>query len=118
MRLERKKVKINELADILNVKKFTIKTWEKEFGLSSNLSDSKFYGDKEIAKFALIKELICDKKLSMQDAKRELEAFNQQDSAEHEIKAAEKTEMNPEIENISQQLLQIKEKLIKLREIL
>lgn len=58
MKMERRKLRIKELAEHLSVDQSVIREWEKEFGIRSRCTQNgqKFYTDREIRKFIEIKE--------------------------------------------------------------
>lgn len=53
--ISKRKVKINDLAEQLQVKKFVLRTWEKELGL---VADGGFYGAEQVELLKKIKQLI------------------------------------------------------------
>lgn len=58
MKMERRKLRIKELAEHLSVDQSVIREWEKEFGIRSRRTENgqKFYTDREIRQFVEIKE--------------------------------------------------------------
>jgi len=74
MRMQKRKLKIGELAKLLNVKHFVIRFWEKEFDLAARRTDGnqRLYEEKDLKKFSLIKELLYDKKFTIAGAKEYL----------------------------------------------
>jgi DNA-binding transcriptional MerR regulator len=75
MKMSKRHYRIGELAEALNVEKFVIRFWEKELGIKSYRSQGgqRFYEDKDFQKFALVKELLYQKKYTLAGAKKELE---------------------------------------------
>ena len=74
MKTEKRKVRIGELAQTLNIERFVIRFWEKEFELAAERSDGgqRFYNEQDIKKFSIIKELLYTKKYTIAGAKRYL----------------------------------------------
>jgi len=58
MKMERRKLRIKELAEHLAVDQSVIREWEKEFGIRSRRTENgqKFYTEREIKQFIEIKE--------------------------------------------------------------
>lgn len=72
MRMERKKLRIGDLAEMLEVKRFVIRFWEKEFNLKSLRSDGgqRHYDNQDYQRFALIKKLLYQDRLTIEGAKK------------------------------------------------
>jgi DNA-binding transcriptional MerR regulator len=77
--MDQRKFRIGELAEQLNVKKFVIRFWEKEFGLRSDRSGGgqRFYSQDDFNKFALIKSLLYEQKFTIPGAKNQLKNMNE-----------------------------------------
>lgn len=75
MKMSKRHYRIGDLAKALNVEKFVIRFWEKELGVKSNRSKGgqRFYEEKDFQRFALIKDLLYQKKYTLAGAKNELE---------------------------------------------
>ena len=127
MKTEKRKVRIGELAQTLNIERFVIRFWEKEFELDAERSDGgqRFYSEQDIKKFCLIKELLYTKKYTIAGAKRylkknsaELESgtiiaaskISNQDKNQHQ-----ETKQYPAVIH---QLRTLHQKLLRLRELL
>jgi DNA-binding transcriptional MerR regulator len=70
-----------EIAKELNIKKFLVRFWEKEFNLKLKHSgaDNRCYLQHDLAVFATIKDLIHNKKMSLSQAKKKMqEVLNNQ----------------------------------------
>lgn len=65
----RKFYKADELASILGIKKFVIRTWESQFDLNRSTTQ---YSEEDLEVFSTIKELLYEKKLSPTAAKEQL----------------------------------------------
>lgn len=74
MKMSTRQYRIGELAEKLNVEKFVIRFWEKEFNINSYRSQGgqRFYKDKDFEKFQLVKTLLYEKKYTIAGAKKEL----------------------------------------------
>ena len=57
MKMEKRKFRIGELAKLLEVERFVIRFWEKEFSIKSHRSEGgqRFYDEKDYEKFQQIK---------------------------------------------------------------
>lgn len=64
---QKRKLKIGDIADILNVKKFVVRVWEKEFNLDK--SGAGAYTEEDLSLFKKIKELMAQK-VSVAEAKQ------------------------------------------------
>lgn len=58
--MQEQKFRIGQMADKLNVEKFVIRFWEKEFNLKPERSQGlqRFYTHKDLARFEYIKDLL------------------------------------------------------------
>ena len=123
MKMEKKKIRIGELAENLTVERFVIRFWEKEFGLTSTRSSGgqRFYTEEDLAAFTRIKELLYNLGFTIQGAKKQL-AIEKANGAqlttleEPQKKGARKT--NWEQEQLVAQIGDLKKQLKKLRELL
>lgn len=78
----KKKVKLNDLSDLLKIKKSTIKSWEKEFNLPSLSAEStqKLYSEQEVKLLKLIKKMLYEEKLSYQEIQEKITLFLQNEA--------------------------------------
>lgn len=131
MKMQKRQFRIGELANYLNVEKFVIRFWEKEFDVHTTRSTGgqRFYDDKDIEKFLYIKELLYQKGYTIHGAKQQFKektkrkAINNGD--DHKILASQKTTFEHEEipakqnrEHLEQQIIELQKKLLKLRELL
>lgn len=81
------KFRIGDLAHELKVKKYVIRFWEKEFGLSSDRSQGgqRFYTQDDLNTFIQIKDLLYTQKFTIAGAKKHLKIG----SSVKELKAAQ-----------------------------
>lgn len=75
MKQNHQQFRIGTLAHQLGVKKFVIRFWEKEFGITSHRSNGgqRFYKLADFEQFKLIKELLYEKGFTIAGAKKILE---------------------------------------------
>ena len=74
MRMQKRKFRIGELAKQLELEKFVIRFWEKEFDIKSTRSTGgqRFYEEKDVATFELIKDLLYHQGFTIAGAKQQL----------------------------------------------
>lgn len=133
MKMQKRQFRIGELATYLSVEKFVIRFWEKEFDLSTSRSEGgqRFYYDKDIEKFLMIKELLYQKGFTIAGAKQQMKDKSKRKHQEVEpteetkIIASHKTTIDQEIvdkqatkAHLEQQIIDLQKKLMKLRELL
>ncbi len=120
MKMEKRKFRIGQLAEHLEVKSSVIRFWEKEFSAKSDRSQGgqRFYDNQDLERFTLIKNLLYEKKFTIEGARLEIQktkgiipskktVFTDQIPSNHLINSAFKAK-----------LLELREKLQKLKEIL
>lgn len=131
MKMQKRQFRIGELANYLNVEKFVIRFWEKEFEVRTTRSagGQRFYDDKDIEKFSAIKDLLYHKGYTIQGAKLQLREQSKRKSGikgeELKIIGSQKTTLDlessakqPSREQLEQQIVDLQKKLLKLRELL
>ncbi len=126
MRMTQREYRIGELAKKLNVEKFVIRFWEKEFNISSHRSKGgqRFYKDKDFEKFQLVKSLLYEKKYTIAGAKKELEQHKHTITSQGSIKvnasrrSLEQKQSTHSYEELCLMLLQVKKQLEKLKALL
>ena len=126
MKMEKRKFRIGELAKLLEVERFVIRFWEKEFSIKSHRSEGgqRFYDEKDYEKFQQIKILLYEKGFTIAGARKQIEKNPELPSLR--IQASQKTTVNEElvesqkeeIKFLSDQILKLQKQLIKLKEIL
>jgi DNA-binding transcriptional MerR regulator len=129
MKMQKRKFRIGELAKLLNVERFVIRFWEKEFILRPTRSQGgqRFYEERDLDRFRQIKELLYEKGFTIAGARKQLK-LKSITPASQTIIASHKIAMEPEdlIEHspsqdrasIEAQIIQLQKQLIKLREML
>jgi DNA-binding transcriptional MerR regulator len=125
--MEQKHFRIGELAEKLNVEKFVIRFWEKEFNIQSHRSEGgqRFYNVKDYERFQRIKTLLYEEGFTIAGAKKVLQEQKGSSRKEASITPCEKTqfdeavvqkstfspEFKEKITSIQAQLKKIKERL-------
>lgn len=119
MKMQQQQFRIGTLAQELDVPKFVIRFWEKEFAIKSSRTDGgqRYYTVEDLSTFKKIKELLYTKKFTIAGAKDALHTRTQNCSS---VVGSTKTTMNnPATVQLSKEmLLQLREKLYKLQRIL
>ena len=126
MKMSKRQYRIGDVAKELKLKKFVLRFWEKELNLTPHRSagGQRFYEEEDFETFKLIKSLLYERKFTLAGAKKELELLK---ARKKPIIASQKTDMSvplPEIMiqepsvNIYSELIEIKQKLKKLQELL
>jgi len=132
MKMQKRKFRIGELAKKLELERFVVRFWEKEFSIKTKRSQGsqRFYDENDLKKFELIKRLLYEEGFTIVGAKKKLR--EKPFSKSEPIIASQKTTMeesskqhkvdksldNEKIEHLSQQIIDLKNKLRKLREML
>ncbi len=133
MKMQKRKFRIGELAQHLDVEKFVIRFWEKEFDMRTTRSTGgqRFYDDYDIERFALIKDLLYQKGFTIAGAKQQLKERAKQRKSlttadETKVIGSQKTTIEDSPintsglsrEQLEQTILDLQQKLLKLRELL
>ncbi len=125
MKMQKRKFRIGELAHHLGVERFVVRFWEKEFGIKSTRSTGgqRFYEERDVEKFKLIKSLLYEKGFTIAGARKQL---GQKRVAQSETKviASQKTtieeiavkKLEKKKEVLTEQIVQLQKKLLQLRE--
>ncbi len=126
MRMEKRKFRIGELAKRLELERFVIRFWEKEFGLKTSRSTGKqrFYSEEDYAKFERIKQLLYQEGFTIAGAKQQLHLEKSNKSSA--VLASSRTTMDlslitqkeEQIMQLNSQITVLKEKLLKLSQLL
>ena len=135
MRMQKRKFRIGELANHLDVERFVIRFWEKEFGIKAHRSTGgqRFYDETDLKKFQTIKELLYEKKFTIAGAKQILAKIPARKHANLEtilashvttFEAPSLKHSNDEhpdeqlSEALCEQLMRLRKSLVKLRNLL
>jgi len=118
MKMQKKQFRIGELAKRLNVERFVIRFWEKEFGLKAHRSDGgqRFYEERDFNKFKQIKKLLYEEGFTISGARQQLKSGTK---SENQLLGSHKTTMEAPAglgENFKGKLVDFRAKLIKLRD--
>lgn len=121
MRMQKRQFRIGELAQYLEVEKFVVRFWEKEFELKPSRSEGgqRFYEEKDIAKFQLIKKLLYDQGFTISGAKKALKDQH----APLQVLASKRTTIDAEptcscSQALHAQIKDLRKQLIKLQDVL
>ena len=132
MRMQKRKFRIGELAKQLNVERFVIQFWEKEFSLKSTRSGGgqRFYDEKDLELFTQIKSLLYAQGFTITGAKKQLKV-NSTPPKQTRIVASQKTTMDDnksmkellsaaekEKKQLEKKIVDLQKQLMKLRELL
>ncbi|UNE35348.1 MerR family transcriptional regulator [Vermiphilus pyriformis] len=114
-KMQHRQFRIGELAKQLSVEKFVIRFWEKEFDLEAIRSrgGQRYYTQKELEHFALIKNLLYNQGFTIAGAKRYLE-HNTSTSRSHG--GATRITADGSSDSVIDSLVQLKEQLLRLQE--
>ncbi len=119
MKMQQQQFRIGTLAQELDVPKFVIRFWEKEFAIKSSRTDGgqRYYTAQDLSTFKKIKELLYTQKFTIAGAKDALQTRTQGSSA---VVGSTKTTMHTQatLQLSKDMLLQLREKLYKLQRIL
>jgi len=124
--MSKRQYRIGELAKQLKLKKFVLRFWEKELDIKPHRSTGgqRFYQEEDFETFKIIKELLYERKFTLAGAKKELSLLK---TNKKPIILSQRTSMSDAIEetmdhqepvNIYRELVSIKQKLVKLQELL
>lgn len=124
MKMQKRKFRIGELATKLCVERFVIRFWEKEFGIKTKRSQGsqRFYDENDLKKFETVKHLLYEEGFTIVGAKKKLKeksvpkgetVLASQKTTMEELppKTADKLAENEKIEQLSQQIIDLKNKL-------
>ncbi len=112
MKMSLQQFRIGELAEYLNIEKFVIRFWEKEFDIKPQRSEGgqRFYTKKDLEHFQTIKSLLYDQGFTITGAKQALEKGTTLNQAAHKTTMEE-----PTIHELSKELLTLKKRLHQLK---
>lgn len=130
MKMQKRRFRIGELAEKLNLERFVVRFWEKEFSIKTKRSQGsqRFYDETDLKRFQHIKKLLYDEGFTISGAKKRLKdklvpkeksiLGSHKTTMEEVAKNDSKSPENEKIELLSQQIIDLKDKLRKLREML
>ena len=117
MRMAKRSFRIGELAKHLDVEKFVIRFWEKQFNLKTTRSvgGQRFYTQDDLDKFKQIKQLLYQDGFTISGAKKYLDNVEQQKT----LRIGTHTTSFDEIElQPHDELIKLKTQLMKLKQLL
>ena len=123
MKMQKKQFRIGDLAKRLDVERFVIRFWEKEFNLKPQRSDGgqRFYEERDFNKFQRIKDLLHHKGFTINGARQQLNNMRYQTvilgshKTTLEKQAAPITALSNKLTN---QITELKQNLLRLRKYL
>jgi len=126
MRMEKRKFRIGELAKRLKLERFVVRFWEKEFGLKTSRSTGKqrFYSEEDFGKFERIKQLLYQEGFTIAGAKQQLTLERNHKSSQvlpssrTTLDLSVITQKEEQIMQLNSQITVLKEKLLKLSQLL
>lgn len=115
-----KQFRIGELSKKLCVEKFVIRFWEKEFNIKPQRSvgQQRFYTEKDLEKFTVIKDLLYQKGFTIAGAKKYI--VDKAPTPRTMLSATKTTlaAQGPQQAQVHKDLLHLRNQLIKLRQLL
>ena len=121
MRMQKKQFRIGELAKKLNLERFVIRFWEKEFEIKSTRSQGgqRFYTQDDCALFDKIRTLLYTEGFTIAGAKKSLKSNSSKNT---KILASKRTSMD-EFETkktvaLQKEIILLRQQLAKLKEVL
>lgn len=123
MRMQKRQFRIGDLAKQLEVEKFVIRFWEKEFEVTTTRSEGgqRFYSEEDFMTFKCIKTLLYDEGFTIAGAKKQLSQSLPKIIGSHKTTLAHDEELktnDDDTSTVKAYLLSLKEELIKLQELL
>lgn len=115
MKMEKRHLRIGQIAKELGIEKFVIRFWEKEFGLRPHRSSGgqRFYEQKDVETFAHIKTLLYEGGYTIAGAKKQLHKKEPMI-----IHTARRTTIETTQQDLFVQLEQLQQQLMKLKDLL
>ncbi|NRB21219.1 MerR family transcriptional regulator [Candidatus Dependentiae bacterium] len=122
MRMQRRQFRIGQLAKDLDVERFVIRFWEREFKIKStrSIGGQRFYNDKDVKTFTFIKELLYDKGFTINGARKHMQLLKEDKKRTRKLIGASQTAIDRIIpaRKINTKIVALQKKLMKLRELL
>lgn len=122
MDLEKRTFRIGELAHHLSLERFVIRFWEKEFNIQAQRTPGgqRFYDEKDLQKFKLIKELLYNKKFTIAGAREVIKTSHKGSLPSQEIIASApttlpKSEMTSNTGYLLEQIKEVRQKLLNIK---
>lgn len=133
MRMRKQRFRIGELANRLDVERFIVRFWEKQFEISTNRSHGRqrYYDERDLARFQRIKELLYQRGFTIAGAKKEIDSTSKKgtipasqvrasirDTSEEKQVASLKKDLLEQKKLFEEQVRHLKQQLHQLREML
>ena len=124
MRMEKRKFRIGELAKCLEVERFVIRFWEKEFKIKTTRSSGgqRFYSEDDLNTFKTIKELLYQKGFTIAGARKQItNPSKPKNEKEFTVTPSQRTVLTNSHSNtqkLHDPLLLLRERLIHLQRLL
>lgn len=131
MRMQKRTFRIGHLAKELEVERFVIRFWEKEFSVKTKRTDGgqRFYDEEDFEKFKLIKQLLYKEGFTIAGAKKQIEVVLGTPESNTKILASHKTTIAPDekayivqqqeqINMLNEHIQKLQKQLSKLKELL
>src|SRR5580704_6502216 len=101
MKMQKRKFRIGELAKKLELERFVVRFWEKEFSIKTKRSQGsqRFYDENDLKKFELIKKLLYEEGFTIVGAKKKLK--EKSSSKPDSIIASQKTTMEDSVKSMA-----------------
>jgi len=99
--MQKRTFRIGHLAKELDVERFVVRFWEKEFSVKTKRTDGgqRFYDEEDFEKFKLIKQLLYKEGFTIAGAKKQIEVLAESPESSTKIMASHKTTMSDEEKN-------------------
>ncbi len=119
MRMQKVQFRIGELAKHLEVEKFVIRFWEKEFKLATTRSDGgqRFYSQEDLEQFKLIKTLLYEQGFTIAGAKKYMSSDLAPDTMVGSCKTTLQGDEQPQ-GTLLEKLVELKRQLVELKKVL
>ncbi len=115
MKMQKKQFRIGTLSKELNLEKFVIRFWEKEFNIKSarSIGKQRYYTQQDMEQFKRIKQLLYEKKFTIAGAKEALQELSYKPNP-----VLASTSPNHALQISTENLLHIRRKLYQLQKML
>lgn len=131
MRMQKRTFRIGHLAKELDVERFVIRFWEKEFSVKTKRTNGgqRFYDEEDFEKFKLIKQLLYKEGFTIAGAKKQIDEVLGAPQATNKVIASQKTtisdadksyiaQQQEQINMLNDHIQKLQKQLAKLKELL
>ena len=112
---------IGEVAEIISVKPHVLRYWESEFSIlspSKNRAGNRIYKEKDVLIVRFIKDLLYNKKFTIEGAKQKLSTLKKNELTDFEKNQALGSKSRKEIDRYKEAIVKIKHGLKDMLELL